>query len=144
MLGIARRCLVGDDAAEDIVQDAMVRLWNMRDSLHEPIGGMANVVVHNLAVDYLRRKKLREEAYSLTEPDNGTAQETAERYNRVMRIADTLAPMQQLVFRLRLIEGKEYSEIASITGLSEPAARKVISRARLAIRNIYLKEENEQ
>ena len=46
---------VGDEA-EDVVQDAMMKLWDMRCNLHCPMEPMARVVVRNICVDRLRRR----------------------------------------------------------------------------------------
>jgi RNA polymerase sigma-70 factor (ECF subfamily) len=57
-----------------------------------------------------------------------------------MNLIEALPTMQQTILRLRHVEGMEYSEIARITGSSEEAVRKALSRARLAIREKYRKE----
>ena len=60
-----------------------------------------------------------------------------ERYMQVMQIIDTLPTLQQTVMRLRHIEGMEMREIAALTGSSEVAVRKTLSRARQTIRERF-------
>ena len=60
-----------------------------------------------------------------------------ERYARVMQIIDTLPTLQQTIMRLRHVEGMEMSEIATLTGSSEVAVRKALSRARQAVRERF-------
>ena len=50
--------------------------------------------------------------------------------------------MQQTILRLRHIEGMEMSDIAEMTGSNEVALRKVLSRARQAVRLQFLKQNN--
>ena len=52
----AKRYLGNTDEAEDVAQDAMVKLWLMHDKLVAPIGGIASVLTRNLCIDNLRRK----------------------------------------------------------------------------------------
>lgn len=51
-----------------------------------------------------------------------------------------LPDKQQTVLQLRHMEGMGMADIAELTGSSEVAVRKALSRARQAVRNIYLKE----
>ena len=50
----------------------------------------------------------------------------------------TLPAAQQVVLRLRHIDGMPMDEIARLTGVSEAAVRKQLSRARMAVRKHYL------
>ena len=55
LLAIARRYIDTSDEAEDIVQDGLLRLWQMLDELRLPIDSFAATVVRNLAIDHRRR-----------------------------------------------------------------------------------------
>ena len=50
-----------------------------------------------------------------------------------MNILKTLPFMQQTIIRLRHMEGMEMKDIAELTGSTEVAVRKTLSRARKAI-----------
>ena len=58
-----------------------------------------------------------------------------------MQIIDELPTMQQTIMRLRHMEGMEMSAIAALTGSKEAAVRKVLSRARQAVRQKFLKQQ---
>ena len=59
LVSVAQKYLGNTDEAEDIAQDAMVKLWLMREQLTLPIAGMASIVTRNLCIDaYERNTKL--------------------------------------------------------------------------------------
>ena len=62
------------------------------------------------------------------------------RIDLMMRLIDRLTPMQQLVIRLRHIGGEEMADIAAMTGMSEVAVRKCLSRGRQALRKMMMEE----
>ena len=134
MLAIAQGYLKDDDEAEDVVQDVLLKLWQLLDSLRLPMGPLASVLVKNRCVDLIRRRQPMVEV-----PENVADCEPTrdERYMQVMQIIDTLPTLQQTVIRLRHIEGMEMREIAALTGSSEVAVRKTLSRARQTIREHF-------
>ncbi len=123
-----------EEEAEDVVQDALLRLWKIHPELKSPMSKMAAIVVRNLAVDRLRQKQ-KWKAVTIPPPDEECTDD--ERINRILNIIESLPPMQQMVLRLRHMEGMEMKDIAEITGTSEVAVRKTLSRARQSVRNKY-------
>lgn len=140
MMNVARRYLADDDA-EDTVQDVLLRLWQMVDKLRMPVDGLASVLVRNLCVDKVRR---RHPTLALTETSDDGDREQDERIERMMGIIESLPSLQQTILRLRHMEGMEMKDIAEITGSSEVALRKALSRARQAVRQQYMKQYDEQ
>ena len=137
LLQTARRYLTEDDA-EDTVQDVLLRLWQMVDTLRMPIDALATVLVRNFCVDRLRRLK---PSHTLTNScEQADETDTDERIERVLSMIDALPTLQQTILRLRHIEGMEMKEIAALTGSSETAIRTALSRARKAVRTQYLKQ----
>lgn len=57
----------------------------------------------------------------------------------VGRIVDQLPPLQRQIFRMKEIEGYEMEEIMQIVGCSADNLRKNLSRARLRIREVYMR-----
>lgn len=134
MLAIAQGYLKDGDEAEDVVQDVLLKLWQLLDSLRLPMGPLASVLVKNHCIDLIRRRQpMVEMSENLAEGEPTRD----ERYARVMRIIDTLPTLQQTIMRLRHVEGMEMSEIATLTGSSEVAVRKALSRARQAVRERF-------
>ena len=133
--------LLGDEAdAEDTVQDALLRLWQMLEVLHRPMEPLARRLVRNLAIDRLRRRKPTLSVNLLSE-QNEVARPDTERIERTMRIVETLPDMQQTLLRLRHMDGLSMADIASLTGASQEAVRKSLSRARQTILEIYKQQE---
>lgn len=71
------------DVAEDIVQDCLVRLWDMHGDLRSPMAALARIVTRNLCLDFVRRtphtKAWRSSPRSTrpTEPPSATRPSTA-------------------------------------------------------------------
>ncbi len=141
LIETARR-YVGDDDAEDAVQDALLRLWQMVDDLRMPFDALAVRLTRNLCIDLLRRQQ-RAAGSPLEQQGRwlpvGEADEDAGRIDRMMSVIETLPDLQQTILRLRHLEGMEMRDIAALTGSSEVAVRKALSRARQAVRTQYLK-----
>lgn len=139
MLLQAATGLLGSAAdAEDAVQDALLKLCLMADTLRRPVAPLAKVLVRNLCVDRLRRRRQTvplELTAVQAQPQEGM---DGDEFAHVMKVIDTLPAAQQVVLRLRHIDGMPMDEIARLTGVSEAAVRKQLSRARMAVRKHYL------
>ena len=86
LLQTARRYLTEDDA-EDTVQDVLLRLWQMVDTLRMPIDALATVLVRNFCVDKLRRQRPSQTLTASYEQPDET--ETDERIERVLAMIRT-------------------------------------------------------
>jgi RNA polymerase sigma-70 factor (ECF subfamily) len=132
----ARRYLRDDDEAEDVVQDALCRLWQMCDRLHLPMDALAMVLTRNLCINKLQRQK---PTVSLGQHQaEGDNTSNHQRVERMMSIIETLPELQQLILRLHHMEGMKTRDIAEMTQMSEAAIRKALSRARMMVREKYL------
>ena len=138
LLQVATGLLGSAADAEDSVQDALLKLCLMADTLHRPVAPLAKVLVRNLCVDRLRRRRQTvplELTAMQAQPQEGM---DGDAFAHVMKVIDTLPAAQQVVLRLRHIDGMPMDEIARLTGASEAAVRKQLSRARMAVRKHYL------
>ena len=132
------------DEAEDVVQDVLLRLWQMRDQLRMPIEPLARVLTRNRCIDIVRRKKPAAELSMAVFQEEDEA--LRERIERMMKVIETLPDLQQTILRLRHMEGMEFKEIAELTGSTEVAVRKALSRARQAVRdkfNVFVKPKEQ-
>ena len=138
LLQVATGLLGSAADAEDSVQDALLKLCLMADTLRRPVAPLAKVLVRNLCVDRLRRRRQTvplELTAMQVQPQEGM---DGDALAHVMKVIDTLPAAQQVVLRLRHIDGMPMDEIARLTGASEAAVRKQLSRARMAVRKHYL------
>ena len=136
LLAEANRYLGDVDNAEDMVQDAMMRLWQMCAQLQSPVDGLARVLVRNLCLDAIRRRKPRETIESLPSEISSVNSEKMEheRIERMMAIVENLPDVPQTILRLRHMEGMEMKDIARLLQMEEAAVRKALSRARQTVR----------
>ena len=134
LLAVAHRYLADDDAAEDIVQDALLKMWLMVAELRKPMAPLAWVLIRNLSVDYLHHQHPAE---TLEHVQGAVTENAVDGEERMMAVVRTLPSMQQTVLRLRHMEGMQMAEIATLIGSTEVAVRKALSRARQAVRREY-------
>lgn len=121
------RLLGGDLArAQDVVQDAFVRLWRQSEAdVRGHVVEWLYTVCRNRAVDVVR-KEGRMRAFAEGEAENvtaagtrpGRALEAEETRAAVLGLIERLPPNQQEVIRLKFQSGFSYKEISRITKLS--------------------------
>lgn len=143
---VRARQLTGDgDSAEDLVQEVMLRLWSVRDTLdrHTNHEALALTILRNKATDRLRRQQRERERAADTAQewpaveDNST--ERADEMRLIGMIVDNLPPLQGRIFRMKEIEGYESDEIIKITGCTPECLRQNLSRARRRIREEFVR-----
>ncbi len=146
LLNYARKLTDDSSDAEDVVQEVMLKLWNIRQKLEEynSIEALAVRITHNLCMDMWRSK--RTDQVSLDQVPVVSQTVNPERVLegndeiRLMReIISSLPTLQQTIIRMIDIEEYETEEIAQITGCSSESIRSNLSRARKKVRDIYLK-----
>ena len=143
MHSIAYRMTGSVAEAEDLVQEAFLRLELARRDGHEPDHPRAwlSTVTTRLAIDHLRSARARRERYVgpwlpeplLADPEPGADQhaELADSLSQAFLVVlETLSPVERAVFLLRDVFGYEYAEIAGIVGKAEANVRQLASRAR--------------
>jgi RNA polymerase sigma factor (sigma-70 family) len=133
LVSIAHKYMGNTDEAEDIAQDAMVKLWLMREQLTLPIAGMASIVTRNLCIDALRKKHQTIDIAQL--PDEADFSDDGEQIEQLLKVIDSLPSTQRTILRMRHLQGMEMREIALLLGSTEVAVRKTLSRARKVVRN---------
>jgi RNA polymerase sigma factor (sigma-70 family) len=126
LLRYATRLLGDREQAQDVVQDAFVRLLAQKP---QAVDGHAVewlfTVCRNRALDVLRKEgrvtRFQEgqiERVSTSEPRPGRSLEQAELHDTLLQLIDHLPHNQQEVIRLKFQNGFSYQEIARITKLS--------------------------
>lgn len=138
---VAHRYLHNKEDAKDIVQDVLVKLWDMHDELHRPMTALARVLTRNLCVDYIRRHPVLLQLNAVNVEDGIAASPQGEMIERMMKVVEHLPPKQQLVLRLRHMNGMSFTEISQLTGDSEANVRQILCRARQGVKALYAKNQ---
>jgi RNA polymerase sigma-70 factor (ECF subfamily) len=136
MLSIAYRMVGSFSEAEDIVQEAFVRLHEAGEV--ESQRAWLSTVVTRLAIDHLRSARVRREQYTgtwlpepvLADPAPDAVVRAESLDMAVLVLLESLNPVERAVFVLREAFDYGYDEIAEIVGKSEDNARQLASRAR--------------
>lgn len=143
---LALRITRNREEAEDIVQETLLRLWNKREELTDPIEGLGYTICRNLALDQVQRKEKQNIAFDPTcheRADSGyTPDDTLidkEGRNLLQHIVDQLPEKQRTIIQLRDVEGKEYKEIALILNITESDVKVSLFRARQKIKEQFEK-----
>lgn len=131
--------------AEDIVQEAFLKLWYIRDRLdgYQSVEALSVQVVKNLCLDKLRSKRMDrmpENSQSIL-ADTVTPEQLLEQHDAVAiigRLIQQLPTLQQCIIQMKDVEGYELSEIAQITGTQIESVRVNLSRARKKVREQFL------
>jgi putative glutamine amidotransferase len=126
--------MVGDrETAADLCQETFVRAWGKapRDATPAQHRGWLHTTASNLALDELRRRRLRVHAPLDEELDGAREVDAVERLH-AREVLDQLAPHERLVLLLRFEAGLSHREIGALLDVREEAARKRVERARAA------------
>lgn len=146
---LSLRLLADTDEAADAVQEVYLKLWKMRNKLHQYKSkeALAMTMTKNLCLDELKAK--RRQNLPLQDYDQASQTYTPERLTElrdavanINLLMEKLPPQQKIVMHLRDIEQYDLKEIAAISGMSENAVRANLSRARKQIREQLIKHNN--
>ena len=129
--------------AQDVAQEALVRLWKHRTRVDAPGAHLwLKRTAHNLCIDRLRQRKSRPvvgtEVLETTSPDPapGPRQlaEAGELGEQLGRALAALKPKDQAVLVLREVQGLPYGEIAEILNMPLGTLKARLHRARELLR----------
>ena len=129
---IAYRMLGSVSEAEDVVQEAFLRL-HRTDDVEHPKAFVATVTTR-LAIDELRSARARRETYPgpwLPEPVVTDSRPDDESVSMALLVTlESLSPVERAVFLLHDVFDYGYDEIAEIVGKSRDNCRQLALRAR--------------
>lgn len=142
----AVRLLKDDEEAKDVVQEAMIRVWNRRDQMStlQNMEAWCMTVVRNLSLDRLKSKKHKTDGFAdgFEVSENGRTPYAETEINNTMNVIHNfiaaLPEKQKQIIQLRDIEGYSYKEIGDILGLDANNVKVNLFRARKAVRENLL------
>jgi len=141
LIALATRICRDRDRAEEVVQEAFVRLWRKPPDAGEPAyGSWLRTTVTNLAINVLQRERretaLPEDVAEPSRPSATTPVRILERREDLRRVQDAIArldPDKRTMLLLRLNESMSYEDIARHLGVPVGTVMSRLNRARLAL-----------
>lgn len=139
-VGLAFRMLGNPASAEDVAQEAFLRLWKQagRWRPEARVGTWLYTVVHNLCLDELRRPMRRVRALDPELADSRETAQAARQHSEVSALVEAalraLPERQRAALALVHYEQLPASEAAAIMGISIEALESLLARARRALR----------
>jgi RNA polymerase sigma-70 factor, ECF subfamily len=138
--GVAYRMLGSVAEAEDLAQEALLRLTRQEDPIDEPAAWITTVVTR-LSINVLKSARARRESYVgpwlpeplLEDPEPGPASraELADSLSLALLVLlERLTPVERAAYLLREVFGYQYAEIADIIEQTEVNSRQLVTRAR--------------
>lgn len=146
---IAYRMVQDVANAEDIVQEAFIKLWNKRDDLEniENTEAFSIIILRNTCLDYLRKTKHEYQiSYDTDIPENVSLShqiELEDDAGQIKKLINKLPDLQRQVMMMKHWDGYSDDEIEQITGLSAVNIRVILSRARKMVREQFFKIEQQ-
>ena len=125
------RSVVGEEAAEDAVQDALLHAWTRLAQLRAPESAAAWVTRILLRLCLGRRPRWRRP--TLDEVPEASYHESPDGRLDVERLLGRLARRQRAVLHLTVVEGMTDSEIAEMLGITAASVRSHRRRARQSL-----------
>jgi len=133
---VCKRYIRDPDEAEDILQDAFVKIYRHIDSFRFecPLEAWLKRIVINTALKAIRKQKpwentadVQELATILPQADESLP---ALNYQYLLQLVQELPPGCRAVFNLYAIEGYNHPEIAEMLDIAEGTSKSQYSRAR--------------
>ncbi len=142
---IALRVTCSKEEAEDIVQDIMLKMWQMRDEWNEIQSKDAYccMMARNLALSRLALKDNQTVSMESTtrEIEDETSPlgmlEQAEIKNLLRKVIGRLPEKEKTVMELRDLESLSYKEIAVTLDMTEPQVKINLFRARKKVKELF-------
>jgi RNA polymerase sigma-70 factor (ECF subfamily) len=140
---VAFRILRDPDAAEDIVQDFFLNLWQRRSEITsiQSFQAYATRAVKNLSISFLRKQQLVSDEQLNAIPDEANPLEEKELNNtnlfitsKVMEIVEQLPAERKKIFLSHVIDRLSYAQIAERNNISINTVKTQMKRAYAFVR----------
>lgn len=129
LLALAQRILGTPEEAEEVVQEALLQVWNQADRYSPDRSSVSTwmvLITRSRAIDRLRKRKVAEKTAVAAQREDSTTHTSPEgtravlRYERGMRLRDELDRLpeeQRDVLEKAFFQGMTQREIAERTGI---------------------------
>lgn len=137
MFRFAKRMLECADESQDAVQNVMIKLWQMKDKLHE-LGNLEAFAMRCVKNECLNRMKHAQviDNYRLQHHSPGMLMQEAADNTRqlILEIINELPGKQKMIIHLKDVEEYQTKEIADMLEMEESAVRANLMRARQKVK----------
>jgi RNA polymerase sigma-70 factor (ECF subfamily) len=138
--GVAYRMLGSVSEAEDVTQEALLRLTRQDEAISQPAAWITTVVTR-LSINVLTSARARRESYVgpwlpeplIEDPAPGPAAraELADSLSLALLVLlERLTPVERAAYLLREVFGYDYADIAGVIERTEVNSRQLVTRAR--------------
>lgn len=140
MLGLCRRYAISNAEAEDILQEAFIKVFKNINKIqkNESLGGWIRNIVVNTAIDFYRKSRYQtfEVQYedALEKPDNDFFILEKLTNEEIINTMQQLPNGYRMVLNLYVIEGYSHDEIAKMLNISVGTSKSQLSRAKEQLR----------
>ncbi|MCF6351005.1 MAG: sigma-70 family RNA polymerase sigma factor [Flavobacteriaceae bacterium] len=146
---LALRYLISKDAAEDAIQEVVLKLWKNKEKLntYKNVEAFAMTMTKNYCLDILKAKnttnlKLVHNNYKDKNISLDKQIELTDTISIVQKLLNELPEKQRIIMQLRDIEQYSFEEIGKILEIRQTAIRVSLSRARKTIRENLIKQHS--
>ena len=140
LIAIAQRILGSEADADDVLQEAWLRL--SRTDPVDDLPAWLTTVVTRLCLDQLRKRRTRSAFEAVVADERAPVDPEAdallaEMTGDAMRVVlDALAPAERAAFVLHDVFGYPFDEVSAVMGRSSTAVRQLASRARRKLQGV--------
>ncbi len=144
MYALAYNLLRNRDEARDCVQDVYAELWNKRDTIEpdKPPLPLVLTMVRNSCLDRFKSRSTQaddETLEALLDYNTENQIDAASELSAVIQLMNNLPRDQQIILRLRTIDGLEIEQIQELTHFSRENIYTLLSRARKTLKELTAK-----
>jgi RNA polymerase sigma factor (sigma-70 family) len=146
MMTACRRYVSDDSAAEDILQEAFLKIFrnfHQYDASKGSIEPWMRRIVVNQAIEFWRKNYAKNAFVSdlniLEIPDQNLT-ESALSEEEILKLIRNLPPGFRMVFNLAAIEGYSHAEIATQLNITESTSRSQLTRSKKMLQAAYFEQ----
>lgn len=137
MYRFAKRLLISEDEAKDVVQEILIKLWQMKDTLHQyhNVSSFAMKCIKNECLNRLKHQEVVLKHQTDIYGQNNYCQiSTDNTHEIILKMIDALPEKQKMVIHLKDVEEYNVVEISETLDMEESAVRVNLMRARQKIK----------
>ena len=149
MIIVCRRYVRLDTEAEDVMQEAFVKIFrNLKSFNFEgSFEGWVRKIMINTSLKYISKKHFQNESTTLSEVNEESVEpEILYKLNEedIMDLIRSLPDGYRHVFNMYIIEGYSHKEIASMVDIEESTSRSYLTRAKDFLKSKLTQPENKK